>query len=97
MTLNPKSKIQNRQGPAQCAGESRQSHKVSQKGKEKTMNRKIVCLALGILSVFSLHVEAQQGAKIPRIGFLNAGSDTASLKGFLQEFRNLGYVEGKTS
>jgi len=59
------------------------------------MNRKIVCLALGILSVFSLHVEAQQGAKIPRIGFLNAGSDTASLKGFLQEFRNLGYVEGK--
>ena len=36
-----------------------------------------------------------KGQSIPRIGFLNAGSDTASLKGFLQEFRNLGYVEEK--
>src|SRR5262249_55251584 len=60
------------------------------------MNRKIVCFTVGILSVFSLHVEAQQRAKIPRIGFLNAGSETTSLKGFLHEFRNLGYIEGKT-
>jgi len=53
----------------------------------------ILC-AVMLLAV-AIIAEPQQGAKIPRIGFLNAGSDTTSLKGFLQEFRNLGYVEGK--
>ena len=41
---------------------------------------------------------AQQPAKIPKIGFLAAGSASASLGGlelFQREFRKLGYVEGK--
>jgi len=52
-------------------------------------------LSAVMLLAVAIIAEPQQGAKIPRIGFLNAGSDTTSLKGFLQEFRNLGYVEGK--
>jgi putative tryptophan/tyrosine transport system substrate-binding protein len=59
------------------------------------MSKTILSLAIGgLLLALGLCAEAQQ-SKNPRIGFLNAGSDTTSLKGFLQEFRNLGYVEGK--
>jgi putative tryptophan/tyrosine transport system substrate-binding protein len=60
------------------------------------MKAKILVYALPALILAIIHLaEAQQAKKVPRIGFLNAGSDTTSLKGFLQEFRNLGYVEGK--
>ena len=42
-------------------------------------------------------VEAQQPAKVPRIGLLRArlAASGTSLEGFLREFRELGYVEGK--
>src|SRR5574341_1681093 len=40
--------------------------------------------------------DAQQPAKVPKIGFLGAGGASASwLKSFQREFRKLGYVEGK--
>ena len=41
--------------------------------------------------------EAQQAAKIPKIGFLRAGSESATsrIELFRREFRKLGYVEGK--
>ena len=41
--------------------------------------------------------EAQQPAKIPKIGFLGAGSASATgrLELFRREFRKLGYVDGK--
>jgi hypothetical protein len=40
---------------------------------------------------------AQQQAKIPKIGFLRAGSESATspIELFRREFRKLGYVEGK--
>ena len=63
------------------------------------MNSKIVCLALGVL-LFALcvSVDAQQTAKIPRIGFLTAASLSSvapRVDGFQQGLRELGYVEGK--
>ena len=40
--------------------------------------------------------EAQQPAKIPKIGFLGAGLGSAAWHGtFQREFRKLGYVDGK--
>ena len=44
--------------------------------------------------------QAQQPAKIPRIGYLGGGSaelEKVWLDAFLQGLRELGYVEGKTS
>ena len=57
-------------------------------------------LATIILTTVS-SAEAQQPAKVPRIGFLNSGfaSDPATalrLDAFRQGLRDLGYVEGKT-
>src|SRR5688572_22120921 len=52
----------------------------------------VVLLALGVIA------EAQQPAKIPRIGVLSGGSATANksrLEAFRQGLRELGYVEGK--
>ena len=56
----------------------------------------IVILALGILSV-PLSSEAQQPAKVPRIGVLSPGSPGPSplLDAFRQGLRELGYVEGQ--
>ena len=41
---------------------------------------------------------AQQPTRIPKVGWLSPTSrgTTTSLTGFLQEFRNLGYIDGKT-
>src|SRR5262247_3532760 len=53
----------------------------------------IVLLALGVIA------EAQQPAKIPRIGFLPGSSDANNARPRIQSFRgglrDLGYVEGK--
>ncbi len=58
--------------------------------------RVVICL---LLTVFlpSLLTDAQQGKKIPRIGFLSAGSRSPSAltQAFLQGLQTLGYVEGK--
>ena len=63
------------------------------------MNRKI-CLALyAVLFSPCLAAEAQQPAKVPKIGFLSSGSgaggSSRSHSGFVREFRKLGYVEDK--
>jgi len=63
------------------------------------MKRKIVSVLLAILSLSLLHpAEAQQPAKVPRIGYLTGGSlsaNLARLEAFRQGLRELGYVEGK--
>ena len=52
-------------------------------------------LALGLLAG-PLPSEAQQAAKVPRIGFLNQGSpEGARFQGFRQGLREVGYVEGQ--
>jgi putative tryptophan/tyrosine transport system substrate-binding protein len=50
-----------------------------------------VMLAVAVLA------EAQQGAKVPRIGVLTVGTEktTTSLKAFSQRLHELGYLEGK--
>ncbi|TPW18285.1 MAG: hypothetical protein FD126_3482, partial [Elusimicrobia bacterium] len=63
------------------------------------MKRLTVCtmaFALGLLAV-SLAADAQQAAKIPRIGFIRPGSPPDPLaEAFVQGLRDLGYVEGRT-
>ena len=62
------------------------------------MKKKIVLFAaLGALLVtLSCPVQAQQGAKIPRIGMLRWDSPSNPIIGvFREELRNLGYLEGK--
>src|SRR5712664_1952811 len=64
------------------------------------MNRRDTVLALVALGVAALSSEAQQPAKIPRIGFLTAGSPSASpsvsrLEAFRAGLSELGYIEGK--
>lgn len=64
------------------------------------MNNKIGSLALGaLLCAVSLSAQAQQSTKIPRIGYLSAGSrsaQTARIEALLQGLRELGFVEGKS-
>ena len=68
--------------------------------RENTVKRKIILLALSaILFALCGSAAAQQPSKIPKIGFLSSGSgariSSASHGGFVREFGNLGYVEGK--
>jgi putative tryptophan/tyrosine transport system substrate-binding protein len=68
--------------------------------KSKNENPKWVGI-LAVALIFSLGgavAQAQQPAKIPRIGFLGAASDpaiTERLDAFRQGLRELGYIEGK--
>jgi putative tryptophan/tyrosine transport system substrate-binding protein len=62
------------------------------------IGKSLFCIVLCTLLVaLCRSTEAQQPTKIPKIGFLSPGvpDTTTSLKGFLQQFRNLGYVEGE--
>ena len=61
------------------------------------MSNRVFCLALGaMLFALSFFAEAQQQGKVPKIGFLEARSTSASgSELFWREFRKLGYAEGK--
>ena len=62
------------------------------------MNPKFFWLITAILLVSFQRAEAQQPKKVPRIGFLYAGSPSGQLaraEAFRQGLRELGYVEGK--
>src|SRR5688572_20027355 len=51
-----------------------------------------------VLLLADVPLEAQQGKKIPRIGWLSGGDSNASrsqVEGFRQGLRELGYVEGE--
>ena len=57
-----------------------------------------LALFLGTLSVPVSWADAQQAAKVPRIGFLSVQSSStlsARVEAFRQGLRELGYVEGK--
>jgi putative ABC transport system substrate-binding protein len=69
---------------------------VSRQGKRENM-RIVVSLLAALLSIAPF-AQAQQAAKVPRIGFLGATSHSANaarVEAFLQGLRELGYVEGK--
>jgi putative tryptophan/tyrosine transport system substrate-binding protein len=62
------------------------------------MRKKAFCLALtAVLLVLSFRAEAQQPAKVHRIGFLSGGvsGSSSDIEAFRQGLRDLGYVEGK--
>ena len=63
------------------------------------MKEKVICVALGVMLLArSLPAQAQQPAKIFRIGFLSATSpstNSARREAFRQGLHELGYVEGK--
>jgi putative ABC transport system substrate-binding protein len=64
------------------------------------MTKKVLCLALGaMLLALGFPAEAQQQAKVPRIGLLSPFSPSATAlwhQAFRQGLRDLGWVEGKT-
>src|SRR5205823_9889504 len=64
------------------------------------MSKKILLSAVATLILASvLPAEAQQPKKVPRIGYLDAVSLSASagrIEAFRQGLRELGYVEGKS-
>ena len=63
------------------------------------MSKSITCFGLcALLFVLCLSAEAQQPAKIYRIGYLLEGSASGTahlLKAFRQGMRDLGYIDGK--
>src|SRR6266568_5114927 len=61
------------------------------------MDRRDTVLALLVLGAAPLAAEAQQAAKVARIGYLtsNPGTSPRLREAFLQGLRDLGYVEGR--
>jgi putative ABC transport system substrate-binding protein len=63
------------------------------------MSRKLASVALGaMLFALCTSADAQQPAKVPRIGYLAAApasTNPARIEAFRQGLRELGYVEGK--
>jgi hypothetical protein len=61
------------------------------------MTKKILLLALcSLLLALGFSAQAQQPAKIPRIGYLTAfGPGGPNIEAFRQRLRDLRYVEGK--
>ena len=59
--------------------------------------RDFIGLVGGAVFASPLAAEAQQAAKVPRIGFLanNLAANRPGLEAFLQGLRDLGYVEGR--
>src|ERR1044071_4066177 len=59
--------------------------------------RSVLCLALcALLLALSFPAQAQQQAKVPKIGWLGAGSNQGPGRElFRRALRELGYVEGK--
>jgi putative ABC transport system substrate-binding protein len=61
------------------------------------MNGTLLWLLTVLLLAFIHLAEAQQPAKVPRVGHLSVGpvSDPARREAFRQGLRELGYVEGR--
>ena len=64
------------------------------------MQRRDFVMAFGLAAVWPLPVQAEQPKKVPRIGCIVTGSlelpeTRASLNAFVQELRELGYVDGQ--
>jgi putative tryptophan/tyrosine transport system substrate-binding protein len=60
------------------------------------MNRKIACLALGaLLLALRLPAEAQQPAKLAKIGWLGVVAPATRIEFFRRALHEIGYVEGK--
>src|SRR3989442_12675331 len=63
----------------------------------KTMNRKLVGFVVATAIMVSIHLaDAQQLAKVPRIGFLSVAYEPSPFsEAFVGGLRELGYIEGR--
>ena len=70
---------------------------MSEKQRKKIMTKRILCLALSaMLLTLCFPANAQQPAKVPRIGFVTGSSpESPYVEVFQRELRDLGYNEGK--
>ena len=64
------------------------------------MNKKVISVALcALLYALCFYVEAQQPAKIPRIGYVSGTGDPSNpgpyVEAFRQGLRDLGHIDGK--
>ena len=62
------------------------------------LRRNVIRLALYGLLIFNFRAEAQQPKKLPRIGYLTAGSASvaaSNVEAFREGLQQSGYVEGK--
>ncbi len=59
------------------------------------MNRRTCLSTIGLLLAAPLAAEAEQAAKLPRLGVLWPGAVPRYEDAFRQELRNLGYIEGQ--
>jgi putative ABC transport system substrate-binding protein len=50
-----------------------------------------------VLHAVAIIAEAQQPAKIPRIGFVSGSGDPSQIDAFRQGLRDLGYIDGKNT
>ena len=67
-----------------------------QKYREKRMSKTILVWLLATFSLATVsRAEAQQLAKIPRVGFLRGVENEGYVEAFRQELKKLGYVEGE--
>jgi putative ABC transport system substrate-binding protein len=65
---------------------------------DRLIDRREFMSAVGAgIAVVALAAEAQQSARLPRIGFLLPGNVGAGKESFSQGLRELGYVEGRTA
>jgi hypothetical protein len=67
---------------------------------EEIMNKKVISVALcALLYALCFYVEAQQPAKIPRIGYVSGTGDLSNpgpyVEAFRQGLRDLGHVDEK--
>src|SRR5436305_3463471 len=74
----------------------------SKRAGEKRMTRNIsvfICLLLTVLLLTGFPAQAQQPAKMPRIGYVSGSGDRKTpgplVEAFRQGLRDLGYIEGK--
>jgi putative ABC transport system substrate-binding protein len=71
---------------------------LSRKAETKTIGRKIFAWLLPTVLLVTAAAQAQQPAKVPRLGFLTAASASSQairLEAFRQGLKDLGYFEGK--
>jgi putative ABC transport system substrate-binding protein len=62
----------------------------------KAMNKKLLWLFTLLFLAASTFAEAQQAAKVPRIGFLSPGYEPSAMsEAFVGGLRELGYIEGR--
>jgi putative tryptophan/tyrosine transport system substrate-binding protein len=58
--------------------------------------REFVTLLGGAMAAWPFKVGAQQTAKLPRLGFLTAGTDSPGLPALIESLRQSGWIDGKT-